>query len=449
MSQTALEQTIRVLFEKKRFNTLRDILITLNPADLAVLFEELPQETHPLLFRLLPKELAAEMFVEMESDSQEYLIRSFSDKELREIISELYMDDAVDLIEEMPANVVKRILQQADPETRRSINQLLQYPDDSAGSIMTTEFVDLRPTMNVMEAVQHIRKTGVDKETINTCYVTDKGRHLLGTVSIRTIILSGEDQTMEEIMEPRVISVYTQEDQEHVAAMFSKYDFTSMPVVDAENRMVGIVTVDDAMDVMQAEATEDIEKMSAMTPSTRPYIRTGVFEIWKSRIPWLIILMFLATFTGLIINHFEDALAAQTALIAFIPMLMGTGGNAGNQASVSIIRSLTLGELEFSDFLRVIWKEFRVSLLTGIALAICSFAKLILLDGATAAVSLVVSLSLAVTVLAAKLVGAGLPMLAKKIGLDPAVMASPFITTIVDVLSMVIYLCFAISVLGL
>ncbi len=364
------------------------------------------------------------------------------------------MDDAVDLVEEMPANVVKRILRQADPDMRRMINEILRYPEDSAGSIMTTEFVSLRPQMTVEEATKRIKRTGVDKETINTCYVIDKGR-LIGALSLRTLILSDDDDVIEDIMEPNVISVTTSEDQETVAQMFSKYNFNALPVVDTENRLVGIVTVDDAIDVMEEEATEDIEKMAGMAPSERPYLYTSVLETWKARIPWLLILMLSATFTGLIINHFQNQLAACLVLSSFIPMLSGTGGNSGTQASVAVIRGLALGEIEFSDLWAVIWKEIRVSVLCGVCLAGANFAKMMLVDnlllhnGVTALVAAVVCLTLVCVVFIAKLVGCSLPILAEKLGFDPAVMASPFITTIVDVLSLLIYFSIASALLGL
>ena len=449
-SSLSLLTAIDALFEAKRYPALRDILIRLNAVDVAALLNEVSDKALPFLFRLLPKELAAETFVEMDSDAQELLIRSFSDSELKDVVDELYVDDAVDLIEEMPANVVRRILRQAEPETRKVINELLKYPEDSAGSIMTTEFVTLRPDMAVEDAIKRIRRTGVDKETVNTCYITDEKRHLIGAISLRTLILADEDTIISELMEPNVISVSTLEDQETVAHQLAKYGFTALPVTDAENRLVGIVTVDDAMDVLEEEVTEDISKMAAVTPSDKPYLKTGVFEIWKNRIPWLLLLMVSATFTGMIITKFENALAAQAALTAFIPMLMDTGGNSGSQASVTVIRAISLGEADFRELPRVIWKECRVALLCGLSLAAVGFLKLILIDRLllsnpeiTTAICLVVCATLAVTVVVAKLVGCTLPILAKKIGFDPAVMASPFITTIVDALALLIYFRFA------
>ena len=442
-------ETLVSLLEEKKYPTLRDVLVTLNPADIAALFEELPADRLPLLFRLLPKELAAETFVEMEPDEQELLIRGFSDNELKEVIDELYLDDAVDIVEEMPANVVKRILRSADPDTRKMINEILKYPEDSAGSIMTIEYVRLRRQFTVEQAIKHIRRTGIDKETIYTCYVTDDNRRLLGFVSVKTLLLSDEEASIEDVMETNVIYVYTTEDRETVANLFHKYNFIALPVVDEEQRLVGIVTVDDAIDVMQEEYTEDIEKMAAITPSGKPYLKTSVFALWKASIPWLLLLMISATFTGMIITAFEQALAAQVTLAAFIPMLMDTGGNCGSQSSATVIRGLSLDEIEFSDLLRVQWKEIRVAVLCGVTLAAASFAKLLLFDKVTLAVALVVCVTLAATVLCAKVVGCTLPILSMKVGFDPAVMSSPFITTIVDAISLMLYFSVATAVLGL
>ena len=453
----SLFETIVTLLENKRYSTIRDILNTMNPVDIAAVFEDLQSEKTALLFRLLPKETAAETFVEMDEDTQQLLIHGFSDTELKEIIDELYVDDAVDLIEEMPANVVKRILRSADPETRKQINEILKYPEDSAGSIMTTEFVTLRPKMTVEEAIKRIRRTGIDKETIYTCYVSDSSSTLIGIVTIKTLLLSEEDELIENLMETNVISVNTLDDQELVAQMFNRYNFLALPVVDQENRLVGIVTVDDAIDVMEEEATEDIQKMAAITPTTdKPYDRVGVFETYLSRIPWLLILMISATFTGMIITGFEDALAGSLVLSAFIPMLMDTGGNSGSQASVTVIRALSLGEIEFKDIFRVIFKECRVALLCGVTLAAANFAKIMLFDrlvlgntGITVPVAVVVCLTMVVTIFIAKLVGCTLPMLAKKLGFDPAVMASPFITTIVDAISLFVYFEIATALLSI
>ena len=450
-----MEKALLKMLEEKKYLPLREMLSTMNPSDVAGLFADLEDERIPLAFRLLPKELAAETFVEMEPDAQELLIRGFSDNELKEILNELYVDDAADLVEEMPANVVKRILKQADPEMRKSINQILRYPENSAGSLMTTEYVALRPQMTVEESILRIRRQGVDKETIYTCYVTE-GRKLIGLVTVKDLLLTDDDETqVQDIMLTNLISVTTHTDQEEVVRMFDKYHFLALPVVDGENRLVGIVTFDDAMDVMVDEATEDMEIMGGMLPSEKTYMRSSVFELFKNRIPWLMLLMVSATFTGLIITAFEGALAAQVALTAFIPMLMGTGGNSGSQSSVTVIRALSLGELEFSDIGRVIWKELRTAILCGVALAVVCFAKIWLIDrmlmgneDITLLVNAVVCLTLAVTVVCAKFVGCILPMVAKALHLDPAVMASPFISTIVDALSLLVYFLFANALLG-
>lgn len=443
----SLEQTISSLLENKRYSSVKDILVTLNAVDIAAIFGELSEDALPLLFRLLPKELAADAFVEMDADRQESLITRFSDTELKAVIDELYIDDAVDLVEEMPANVVKRILKQADPDTRKLINELLKYPDDCAGSIMNTEFVELRTRQTIADAIRIIRREGLEKETINDCFVTNADRTLAGIISLRTLILSKDEDLVGDRMDTNVISVTTMEDQESVAEKFKKYDLTAMPVVDGENRLVGIVTVDDAIDVMEEEATEDIEKMAAMTPSDKPYLKTSVWDIYKHRIPWLMLLMVSATFTGLIITKFEHALAAQVVLTAYIPMLMDTGGNSGSQSSVTIIRGLSLSEIHFKDIFAVLWKEIRVAVLCGLSLAVVNFAKLLLLDRVGAQVALVVSLTLVVTVTTAKFIGCTLPLLAKKIGFDPAVMASPLITTIVDALALLTYFGIASSLL--
>ncbi len=442
-----LEETFRKLAEEKKYASLRDLMQTLYPADIAAILSDMPEKLMPAIFRLLPKDLAAETFVEMESDIKEDLIRSFSDTELKAVIDEMYMDDAVDLIEEMPANMVRRILSQADADTRKQINEILKYNDDSAGSVMTTEFVALTPDMTAADAIKQIRATGVDKETINTCYVLDDKYHLLGTVTIRALILAAPEETCESLMIANAISVSTQDDQETAVQTMSKSDFTSLPVVDAENRMVGIITVDDALDIMEEEASEDIAKMAAITPSDKPYLRTGVFETWKNRIPWLLLLMVSGTFTGIVITGFEDALKLFPVLMASVPMLMDTGGNSGSQASVTVIRALSLGEVEFADIFRVVWKEFRVAIMCGVTLTAANFVKLMAFDKLTAPVALTVCVTMLCTVVIAKMVGCTLPMLAKRAGLDPAVMASPFITTIVDVLSLLIYFSFATMIL--
>ena len=451
-----VEIALRKMLEDKKYATLRDILVTMNPSDIAAVFAGLKDEKIPLMYRLLPKELAAETFVEMEPDDQELLIRGFSDNELKEMLDELYVDDAVDIVEEMPANVVKRILKHADPEMRNSINQILQYPENSAGSMMTTEYVSLRPQMTVEESILRIRRQGVDKETIYTCYVTDSSRTLLGIVTVKDLLLAEDDEMLiKDIMSTNVIAVSTKADQEEVAMMLSKYNFIALPVVDGENRMVGIITFDDAMDVLQDEATEDMELMSGITPSEKTYLKSTPFDLFRNRVPWLMLLMVSATFTGLIITAFEGALKKVVALTAFIPMLMGTGGNSGAQSSVTVIRSLSLGEIQFKDIWHVIWKELRTSILCGVALGIVCFVKIMLIDGwmmgnedITYTVDLVVCLTLCVTVIAAKLVGCTLPLAAKALKLDPAVMASPFISTIVDALSLLVYFMFAKMLLG-
>ena len=451
-----VEKTLLHMLEEKKYATLRDILRTMNPSDVAGIFTDLEDNQIPIMFRLLPKEQAADTFVEMDPDAQELLIRGFSDNELKEVLDELYVDDAADIVEEMPANVVKRILKHADPEMRSSINQILRYPENSAGSIMTTEYVSLRPHMTVEEAILRIRRQGVDKETIYTCYVTAKDKTLIGLVTVKDLLLAEDDEMkIEDIMLTNMIFVNTRTDQEEVARMFSKYNFLALPVVDGENRMVGIVTFDDAMDVMEEEATEDMELMSGMTPSEKPYLKSSAFELFKNRIPWLMLMMVSATFTGLIMTAFEDALAAQIALSAFIPMLMGTGGNSGAQSSVTVIRGLSLGELKFRDIGTVLWKEMRTAVMCGVTLAVVCFVKIWLVDriafgntNISLMVDLVVCLALAVTVIVAKIVGCLLPIGAKAIKLDPAVMASPFISTIVDALSLLVYFLFAKMLLG-
>ena len=448
--------TITRMLEDKKYATLRDILVTMNPADIAAVFSELEEDKLPLLFRLLPKEAAAETFVEMDPDVQELLIRGFSDNELKEILDELYMDDAADLVEEMPANVVKRILRHASPEMRATVNQLLRYPENSAGSIMTTEYVTLRPQMTVGESILRIRRQGVDKETIYTCYVT-KDRTLVGLVTVKQLLLAEDDDMLiRDLMEENIISVTTMDDQEEVARMFSKYDFLALPVVDTENRMVGIVTFDDAMDVIEEEATEDMEIMGGMLPSEKTYLKSSVWELFKNRIPWLLLLMVSATFTGMIITAFESALAAQVALTAFIPMLMGTGGNSGSQSSVTVIRALSLGELDAKDLPRIIWKEIGTAVICGAVLSVVCFGKIWFVDkmllgngDITLMIDAVVCLALFATVFLAKLTGAVLPLAAKQLGFDPAVMASPFITTIVDALSLLVYFLFAGWLLGI
>ena len=452
-----VEKALLKMLDEKKYASLRDILVTMNPSDVAGLFDGLEEKQIPVMFRLLPKEQAAETFVEMEPEAQQLLIQGFSDNELREVLDELYVDDAADLVEEMPANVVKRILTQADPEMRSSINQILRYPENSAGALMTMEYVSLRPDMTVEESILRIRRQGVDKETIYTCYVLAKDRTLLGIVTVKDLLLAESDDTeIQEIMTENVISVTTRDDQEEVAKMFSKYNFLALPVVDTEKRMVGIVTFDDAMDVMEEEATEDMEIMAAMTPSEKSYLKSTPFDLYKHRIPWLMLLMVSATFTGMIISSFESALALLPALTAFIPMLMDTGGNCGSQSSVTVIRALSLDELELSDVFIVLWKEVRTAVLCGVTLAALCFLKVLLIDrllmgnqSISLSVDLVICLALGVTVVMAKMVGCTLPLLAKRLGFDPAVMASPFITTIVDALSLLVYFLFAKTILGL
>ena len=426
--QEELEQykeRIDELATQKRYAELRDLFLPMEPADIALLLEEGKQEQMPLLYRLLPKETAAEVFVELEPESQEMLINGFSNTELTEVLDELYLDDAVDIVEEMPASVVIRILDKATPEMRKSINEILKYPEDSAGSIMNMEFLSLKKDMTVEDAFKRIRRIGGELETINILYVTDPTRHLLGVLSVRDLLLAEEDDLIEEIMDPDVVWAKTTDDKEDVAQALSKYDFLAMPIVDLEKRLVGIVTVDDAMDVIEEETTEDFEKMAAMLPSDKPYLRTGVFATWKARLPWLMVLMLSATFTGMILNHYENALAACLVLNAYIPMLSGTGGNSGTQASVAVIRALSLDEVDFSDVFRVLWKELRVSLLCGVCLAGANFVKMLLVDrlllGNTALSPLIAAVvcgTLVCTVLCAKFVGCTLPLLAKKVGLE-------------------------------
>ena len=440
---------VRDLLENKQYTTLRQTLSEMNEADIAAVFEDLEDAEQLKLFRILPKDMAADVFSYLDVDNQHYIISSLSDKDAAGIIDNLMADDATDLIEEMPANVVKRLLALASPETRRDINHLLRYPEDSAGSIMTVEYVDLKENLTVEHAINRIRKVGLDSETINICYVLDSRRKLVGTVALRYLLLMDPDELIGDIMHENVIAINTLMDQEEVARTFQKYDFTAMPVVDNESRLVGIITVDDVVDIMEKEATEDIEKMAAIVPTDKPYMRTGVFETYKKRIPWLLLLMISATFTGKIISSFEDALSVYVILTAFIPMLMDTGGNAGGQASVTIIRGLSLDEIEFGDMIRVIGKEIRVAALCGLTLAVCNFAKLMLFDKVGMSVALVVCFTLVCVVLIAKVVGCTLPMFAKKLGFDPAVMASPFITTIVDAISLLIYFQIATNLLGL
>ena len=443
------------LIENKDFAKLKDLLEEMEPADIAIMLEEVPIDKVPLIFRVLPKELAADTFVEMDTDQQEVLIRAFSDEELEAVMSDVFVDDTVDIIEEMPANVVRRILRSISPERRAKINDIMNYPEDSAGSIMSTEYVDLTETGTVSDAFGKIRETGLNKETVYTCYLADRNRKLLGLVTVMTLLTSPETAIVSEIMDDNVIYTTTDSDKEDVSKLIEKYDLLAVPVVDREHRLVGIVTVDDAIDVIQEEAEEDFAKMNAITPLEKPYLKTSVFNIWKARIPWLMLMMVSATFTGMIISSFESALAAQVVLTAFIPMLMDTGGNSGSQASVTIIRGLSLGEIEFKDILKVIWKEARVSVLCGISLAAATFAKIMLVnnlllhENVSWMVALVICITMCLTIIIAKFIGCTLPLLAKKIGFDPAVMASPFITTIVDAVSLLIYFSIARALLNI
>ncbi len=442
------------LYKSKNYSEIKKILTEFNPADIAVIFDEFSAEQRNLFFRLLPKEEAAETFVELDNDAQEMLIHAFSDNELREVIDELYLDDTVDIIEEMPATIVKRILKNTDSQTRASINTLLKYPEDSAGSIMTPEFVDLKKTNTVEDAIKRIRRTGVDKETIYTCYVTDESRHLIGVITVKELLLHDNDDKIEDLMETNIIYINTHDDQETAANLLSKYDFLALPVVDMEQRLVGIITVDDAMDVLVDENTEDIQKMNAIVPNEKPYLKMTVFETWKTRIPWLLFLMVSATFTSMILNAFEDKLSSLIILTSFIPMLMGTGGNSGGQSSAVVIRALSLNEIDFKDTAKVVWKELRVGFNCGLTLALINFVKiwfidkmLLGMDEITVKVDLVISLTLFIETIFAKIVGCVFPIFAKKLKLDPAVMSSPFITTIIDALCLLIYFGFASAIL--
>lgn len=435
------------LLEKRDMKQLKQRMEELNEFDVAEFLAEIDDNQMPMVFRLLSKETAAEVFANFDTPEQEKIINSITDSELSGIIEELYVDDAVDMMEELPANVVKRVMRAARPETRNLINQYLRYPDNSAGSIMTSEFVDLKKYMNVKEAFARIRRIGEDKETIYICFVTSADRKLEGIVTVKDLLLADDDTVLEDLMDRNVIFASTTEDQESVSEKFSDYDLMALPVVDGEGRLVGIVTVDDIIDVMEQETTEDFEKMAGILPSDKPYSRTSTVEMWKNRIPWLLFLMLSATFTSMILTSFEDMLAVQAGLVAFIPMLMGTGGNSGAQASTAVIRSLSLGDTEPRDALRVMWKEWRVSVLCGLTLAVVNFFKMLLLDGlilhndsVTVTVAATVSLSVLFIVMFAKVVGSALPILAEKLGVDPAVMANPLISTVTDAVSLLIYI---------
>ena len=449
MEEMTRLEAVQEMLDAKQYTNLRQFLGEWNEADIAACMDELTDEDELKVFRILPKDLAADVFSYLEIENQQMIITALTDKETAYVINNLMADDAADLLEEMPANVVKKLMKNATPEVRNDINQLLKFPEDSAGSLMTVEFVDLKEHLTVAQAIERIRRVGVDSETINNCYVLDNQRKLIGTVTLRHLLLSGADDVIGDIMNENVIAVNTLMDQEAVANQFKKYDFTSMPVVDNENRLVGIITVDDIVDILEEEATEDMEKMAAIMPGDKPYMRTSVLENYKKRIPWLLLLMVSSAFTGAIITSFEKALSVNAALIAFIPMLMGTGGNAGGQASVTIIRGLSMGEIEYRDVPKIMWKEIRVAFLCGLCLGAANFIKLILFDRSGMMVAFAVSLTLVVVVLMAMLIGCVLPVLAKRIGFDPAVMASPFITTIVDALSLLIYFRVAMIVLGI
>ena len=449
MEEKMSVEEILELIKDKQYTRVRQEIMEWNEADIASVLEELPHEELLKIFRILPKSIAADVFAFLPVEIEQDIITTLTDREAANIINNLMADDAADLMEEMPAGLVKKLLANANPEVRRDINHLLRYPEDSAGSLMTVEFVDLKENLTVQECIERIRRIGLDSETINTCYVLDLGRHLIGTVSLRDLLLNQPDTHVVDFMSDNVISVGTLTDQEEVARMFQKYDFTTMPVVDNEGRLVGIITIDDVVDILQEEVTEDIEKMAAILPTDKPYMKTGTFETWKKRIPWLLLLMISATVTGKIITHYEEALGTYVVLTSFIPMLMDTGGNAGGQASVTIIRGLSLAEIEWQDIFKVIWKEIRVAFICGITLAVAGFAKIMIFDHVTVLVALVVCLTLVVTVCFAKIVGCSLPMIAQKIGFEPAVMASTFITTIVDALSLLIYFQFATRILGI
>ncbi len=450
MDQTEeLQQSelFRSLLHDRKFVELRTMAGDMNEPDLAAVMEAMEDEDMLKLFRILPKQLAADVFSLLEPDSQQYIITQLSDKEAGAVIDNLYADDATDLLEEMPANVVKRILSNARPDTRKDINHLLQYPDDSAGSIMATEFVDLKETMTAQQALEKIRRIGMDSETANICYVLDAKRLLLGTVSLRHLILQKPEDLVRDFMHEDVVSVSTTEDQEHVASVFKKYDLTAMPVVDNEGRMVGIITVDDIIDIIEEETTEDIDKMGGVIPSDKPYLKSGVIETWKKRIPWLLLLMISATFTGRIITGFESALARYVVLTAYIPMLMDTGGNSGSQASTEVVRSLSLEQIGFRDFGKVIWKESRVGLLCGATLSLAAFGKCLLLDHTTLPIATAIAATIVCVVFIAKVVASTLVFAVKRAHLDPAVVASPMLTTIVDAISLLIYFTIATTVL--
>lgn len=443
------ERRLKELIQQKRYVTLKKELEELNQVDIAELLEELDVHTALLIFRMLSKDLAVEVFAHFSVEHQRNIIAKVTDKELKDIVEELFFDDMIDIIEEMPANIVKKILKHAKEEERSLINQFLKYPPESAGSIMTIEYVDLKKHMTVGDALRHIKRTGLDKETVYTCYVTDKNRKLEGTVSLRKLVISDEDKSIEEIMNKDVIYVTTHDDQETVANVFKRYGFLALPVVDKEERLTGIITVDDIMDVIDQEATEDFQKMAAMAPSEERYLDTSILNLAKHRIVWLLVLMISATFTGRIIRKYEDVLQSIVVLTAFIPMLMDTGGNSGSQSSTLIIRGLALGEIELKDAGRVLWKEFRISTIVGLILAIVNFFRIYLFDTVGPMVALTVSFTLFLTVIISKVVGSLLPIAAKRLDIDPAIMAGPLITTVVDALSLILYFKIASWILGI
>ena len=450
ISIDTLKTMLANLDDAKKYQSLRDVMETLPAPDLAAVFEDLPAEKLPVLFRLCPKDLAADVFAELTPATQQQLIDGLTDTELKAVVDELFVDDATDLVEEMPANVVKRILAQAEPATRRMINELLKYPEDSAGGVMTTELMALRPDMTVAQAMDTIRENGFDKETINNCYVTDSSRRLVGVVSLRALVLAkNTEEPIRDLMDSKVVSVSTTTDQEDVSKLFEKYGFLAIPVVDAENRLVGIVTIDDAISILQDEASEDIAKMNAIGPSDKPYFKQSMWDLYKSRAPWLLFLMISATFSSLVIRGYEDALAAVTVLTAYIPMLTDAGGNAGSQSTSTIIRGMAVGDIQPHDLPRILWRESRVALLCGGTLAVCNFAKMLLFDRIAAPVALVVCLTLICTILLSQIIGGILPVAAEKLHVDPAVMASPLITTIVDTTTLLVYFNIAKALLHL
>ena len=450
ISIDTLKTMLANLDDAKKYQSLRDVMETLPAPDLAAVFEDLPAEKIPVLFRLCPKDLAADVFAELTPATQQQLIDGLTDTELKAVVDELFVDDATDLVEEMPANVVKRILAQAEPATRRMINELLKYPEDSAGGVMTTELMALRPDMTVAQAMDTIRENGFDKETINNCYVTDSSRRLVGVVSLRALVLAkNTEEPIKDLMDSNVVSVSTTTDQEDVSKLFEKYGFLAIPVVDAENRLVGIVTIDDAISILQDEASEDIAKMNAIGPSDKPYFKQSMWDLYKSRAPWLLFLMISATFSSLVIRGYEDALAAVTVLTAYIPMLPDAGGNAGSQSTSAIIRGMAVGDIQPHDLPRILWRESRVALLCGGTLAVCNFAKMLLFDRIAAPVALVVCLTLICTILLSQIIGGILPVAAEKLHVDPAVMASPLITTIVDTTTLLVYFNIAKALLHL